>query len=108
MDAQAVAIANLKSAARARGMTMQRLADAAAVSGGYLSEILAGKKSPTIRTLMRLSAALDLEVIDLFRRDLPDRLAAKPAERPRWRTPATLEPRANPAPQNAPTTNKDA
>ena len=90
MDAQATVAANLKIAASARGLTMQRLADAAALSGGYLSEVLAGKKSPTLRTLARLCAVLQLDVIDLFRDDLGERLASKPAARPKWRTPQAV------------------
>jgi len=35
-------------------------------SKGHLSEILRGKGSPTVATLVKIAAALDIEVRDLF------------------------------------------
>src|SRR5271167_1651433 len=35
-------------------------------SKGHLSEILRGKGSPSVNTLIKLAAALDLEVVDFF------------------------------------------
>jgi len=33
---------------------------------GYLSDVLAGKKSPTVRTLVKIAKALEVEVKDLI------------------------------------------
>lgn len=50
----------------AKGWSVNRLADFSGVGRGRMSEILAGKSSPTVRTLGRLAEALDVNVRDLF------------------------------------------
>ena len=49
-------------------LSLNRLADFSGIGRGGLSENLAGKSSPTLRTLGRIAEALDVEVRDL----LPD------------------------------------
>lgn len=56
-----------------RGLSVNRLADFSDVGRGRLSEILAGKSSPTPRTLGRLADALGVSVRDLLPDDEPVR-----------------------------------
>ena len=49
-----------------RDLSVNRLADFSGVGRGGLSEILAGKSSPTVRTLGRIAEALGVPVRDLF------------------------------------------
>lgn len=58
-----------------RRLSVNRLADAAGIDRGYLSRVLRGKSSPTVRTLGKLAEALEVKTLDLFRPDLPDLLA---------------------------------
>jgi DNA-binding XRE family transcriptional regulator len=48
-----------------RGLTQQKLADAAGVGKSYISQIEAGKKQPTVGVLQALSRALAVEMEDL-------------------------------------------
>ena len=59
----------LKAAMRRKRWSANQLADFAGVSRGFVSEVLQGKKSPTLRTLAKLAAALDVQVRSL----LPER-----------------------------------
>jgi DNA-binding XRE family transcriptional regulator len=51
---------------KAKGWSQNQLADFAGVARGYLSHILAGEYSPTLRILARLADALEVQVKDLF------------------------------------------
>lgn len=59
-------VANIKARARSRKLSANKLADFADVGRGYLSDVLAGHKSPTVRTLVKIAAALEVDVRDLF------------------------------------------
>ena len=50
-----------------RGWTLTRLADFSGMGAGYMSNLLALKKSPMVRTLSKIAKALDVEVADLFK-----------------------------------------
>jgi transcriptional regulator with XRE-family HTH domain len=58
----------LRTLMRKKRWSANQLADFAGVSRGYLSEVLVGKKSPTLRTLSKLAGALEVAVRAL----LPD------------------------------------
>jgi transcriptional regulator with XRE-family HTH domain len=58
--------ANLKALTKRRGWSMNQLADFAVIGRGYLSDIVNGRKSPSLRTLVKLAGALDMEVMDLL------------------------------------------
>lgn len=58
--------ANLKALTRRRGWSMNQLADFAVVGRGYLSEVVRGRKSPSLRTLVKLAEALEVEVAKLL------------------------------------------
>jgi transcriptional regulator with XRE-family HTH domain len=49
-----------------RQLSINRLADFSGLGRGRVSEILAGKSSPTLRTIGKLADALDVPVRDLF------------------------------------------
>lgn len=48
-----------------RGHTLQSLAEAAAMSFPYISEMERGIKVPSLTTIIRLAVALDCKVMDL-------------------------------------------
>lgn len=49
-----------------KGLTVEALADAAELDKGYLSRLERGAKQPSVSTVLRLSAALDVPVGQLF------------------------------------------
>jgi transcriptional regulator with XRE-family HTH domain len=50
----------------ARGWTQEQLGERAALSYKFVGEIERGQGNPTVDTLARLSAALDVDVAELF------------------------------------------
>jgi transcriptional regulator with XRE-family HTH domain len=58
----------LRAAMRKKRWSANQLADFAGVSRGFVSEVLACKKSPTLRTLAKLAAGLEVSVRDLISR----------------------------------------
>jgi transcriptional regulator with XRE-family HTH domain len=64
--APAVLGARLRTLRQERNMTLDVLAEATGLDKGYLSRIERGLKAPSIATVMRLSAALDAPVSELF------------------------------------------
>ncbi len=59
-------IARVRALTRKKRWSANQLADFAGLGRGYVSEVLAGKKSPTLRSLGKLAAALETSVRDLF------------------------------------------
>jgi transcriptional regulator with XRE-family HTH domain len=53
---------------RRKKWSINQLADFSGLGRGYLSDVLAAKKSPTVRTLAKLADALETEVSELFER----------------------------------------
>jgi XRE family transcriptional regulator, regulator of sulfur utilization len=49
-----------------RGLSQERLAEAAGLSQRYLSVLERGENSPTLNVIVRLAAALDLSPADLL------------------------------------------
>jgi transcriptional regulator with XRE-family HTH domain len=60
-------VKKIRDLTEAKGWTATKLADFADVGRGYLSDVLAGKKSPTLRTMVKLADALDVPVYELLR-----------------------------------------
>jgi transcriptional regulator with XRE-family HTH domain len=56
----------ITAAMKRKDMTVNKLADFAGLGRGSMSEILRGKRSPTVKTLAKIAAALDVEVRDLM------------------------------------------
>jgi transcriptional regulator with XRE-family HTH domain len=54
-----------------RNLTQDQVADAAGMTQGYYSRIERGLVSPTIRTAVRLAAALDVDMGALLPREPP-------------------------------------
>jgi transcriptional regulator with XRE-family HTH domain len=48
------------------GWSANQLADFSGVSRGFMSNLLSGKKSPTLRTLTKIAAALEVKVKELL------------------------------------------
>lgn len=64
LDSLAKQIAALR---KAKGMTQERLADAASIDRVALANIETGKRRPTVTTVYRLSAAMGVHVSELFK-----------------------------------------
>jgi transcriptional regulator with XRE-family HTH domain len=58
--------ARLRAARRERGLSLAELADRSGLTKGFLSEVERDLTSPSVGSLLRLCAALDLHVGDLF------------------------------------------
>lgn len=56
----------IEQAAKRKKWSHNQLADFAGVGRGYLSEMMRGKKSPTVRMLAKIAAALEVSVRDLL------------------------------------------
>jgi transcriptional regulator with XRE-family HTH domain len=61
-------ILSVRGHMRRKRWSLNQLADFSGIGRGYLSDVLAAKKSPTVRTLVKLADALEIEVSDLFDR----------------------------------------
>ena len=59
-------VLNLRRIARQRQWSMNRIADAAGVARGSLSDILAKHQSPTLATLQKLADGLEVAVSELL------------------------------------------
>lgn len=64
LDSLAKQIAALR---KAKGMTQERLADAASIDRVALANIETGKRRPTVTTIYRISSALGVRVADMFK-----------------------------------------
>ena len=53
---------------RRKKWSINQLADFSGLGRGYLSDVMNAKKSPTVRTLVKLADALETEVSELFER----------------------------------------
>ena len=60
--------------ARAKGLSVNKLADFSGLSRGFLSEVLRGVKSPSLDTVEKIASALDVEAWQLLREDRGDRV----------------------------------
>ena len=59
-------ILSVRGQMKRKRWSLNQLADFSGLGRGYLSDILTAKKSPTVRTLVKLADALEIEVRDLF------------------------------------------
>ena len=64
LDSLAKQIAALR---KAKGMTQERLADAASIDRVALANIETGKRRPTVTTVYRLSSAMGVHVSEFFK-----------------------------------------
>ena len=56
----------IRTLIKKRNTTAEKVAFEAEISKSYLSAILRGKKSPTVRTLEKIARTLEVQVRDLF------------------------------------------
>ena len=66
MDAAKRLSIRIKELIRQKKTTAEKVAYEAEISKSYLSAILRGIKSPTLRIIQKIARALDVEVKDLF------------------------------------------
>jgi transcriptional regulator with XRE-family HTH domain len=57
---------SLRERRTAKGLTLDKLAAASELTRGYISLVERGLKTPSLAALLRLAAALDVNVTDLF------------------------------------------
>jgi len=73
VDVEDLVLLRIRELARKKGRSVSVLAELAGISRGHMSRLMNRKGSPTLRTLKKLAAELDVEVADL----LTDRQANK-------------------------------
>jgi transcriptional regulator with XRE-family HTH domain len=56
----------VRALASARGWSLNQLADFAGLGRGFVSEVLRARKAPTLDTVEKLAAALDVEAAELL------------------------------------------
>jgi transcriptional regulator with XRE-family HTH domain len=61
-------VQRIREVARRKGLSVDALADAAEVSRSYLWKVLAGRFSPTIKTVAKIAGALEVDPLELFRK----------------------------------------
>jgi transcriptional regulator with XRE-family HTH domain len=59
----------IRAVRRRRGLTLEEVATAAGITGGYLSQIERGLAVPTLASLKRIADSLDVRLADLFQDD---------------------------------------
>ncbi len=60
-------VENIRGFARQRGVAVTNLPERARVGRSHFWEVMAGRRSPTVQWLVRVAAALEVDVAALFR-----------------------------------------
>jgi transcriptional regulator with XRE-family HTH domain len=71
----------LKELRTARGMSVRTLAKKVELTSGFISQVENGRQMPSIATLVRLCAALDIDVGDMFAESAARGRVVRPADR---------------------------
>jgi transcriptional regulator with XRE-family HTH domain len=71
----------LKELRSARGMSVRTLAKKVELTSGFISQVENGRQMPSIATLVRLCAALDIDVGDMFAESAARGRIVRPADR---------------------------
>lgn len=58
---------NIKTFRENQNLTQEKLSELAGISADYLSEIERGKKVPSIKRLIQIAEALDIEIYKFFK-----------------------------------------
>lgn len=58
---------NIKNFRENKNLTQEKLSELAGISADYLSEIERGKKVPSIKRLIQIAEALDIEIYNFFK-----------------------------------------
>ncbi|MGN0204227.1 MAG: helix-turn-helix domain-containing protein [Coprococcus sp.] len=72
---------NIRSLRKARGLTLQQLADASNLSVGYLSNVERNVTSPTLINLQKICEVLQTSLADLLERNEKERVVIRREER---------------------------
>ena len=66
MDTKQLIGLRIKELRRTKNLSQEELAEKTGISSKYLSSIERGKENPTLDTIIKLSGALNIEVMELF------------------------------------------
>lgn len=64
-----ILINNIKYFRSLKNLTQEKLSEISSISKDYLSEIERGKKTPSIKRLIKIAEALDIDVYKFFIRN---------------------------------------
>ena len=76
-EVQSVLAYNIKKYRNTKGLTQEQLAEKAGTSTNYLGSIETGKKYPSPQMIDKLAKALDINPLDLFKKESPDMQSIK-------------------------------
>ncbi len=57
---------NIKKFREIKGLTQNKLSEATGISADYISEIERGKKNPSLKRLILIAEALEVDIRELF------------------------------------------
>ena len=76
-EVQSVLAYNIKKYRNTKGLTQEQLAEKAGTSTNYLGSIETGKKYPSPQMIDKLAKALDINPLELFKKESPDMQSIK-------------------------------
>ena len=76
-EVQSVLAYNIKKCRKTKGLTQEQLAEKAQTSTNYLSSIETGKKYPSPQMMDKLAKALDINPLELFKKESPNSQSIK-------------------------------
>ena len=71
-EVQSVLAYNIKKCRKTKGLTQEQLAEKAQTSTNYLGSIETGKKYPSPQMIDKLAKALDINPLELFKKESPN------------------------------------
>ena len=66
MNAKVLIGKRIQELRKARGLSQEKIAEKADISSTYLSRIECGRENPTLDMLIKLSSALEVEMLEMF------------------------------------------
>lgn len=76
-EVQSVLAYNIKKYRNTKGLTQEQLAEKAETSTNYLGSIETGKKYPSPQMIDKLAKALDINPLELFKKESPNMQSIK-------------------------------
>ena len=76
-EVQQVLAFNIKKYRKTKGVTQEQLAEQAGTSTNYLGSIETGKKYPSPQMIDKLAKALDINPLELFKKESPNMQSIK-------------------------------
>lgn len=71
-EVQSVLAYNIKKCRKTKGLTQEQLAEKAQTSTNYLGSIETGKKYPSPQMMDKLAKTLDINPLELFKKESPN------------------------------------